>query len=326
LAEQPSPLKRYYYTLRIPRTAQGCENAVSRIAQKFSQLTGLVVNEARCQSTRDWTEEGIQYREDFIVLTYLAVEEIKPYTATFGSEFLGVTSSEFGVFESYRECLSQLEHQEEIFESATEFEALASTCVEGSQVPHRSYILRIDGLSAKEGKEKLKRPLKRLFAFTDRFRGSVDPALDTQIQDLVESMGGAWAHKWAGVSFYYAKNVLPIRFESMGYFPVAHECEVQLNDVRNIFIQMGSKRVIARCSTVESAPGTTAVYLELVRDYNANNSSPLSETLTYFTFEECMSDRARALDEAMSRKLKPAGAFCRKTYRSRYEMQIIRRN
>jgi hypothetical protein len=29
---------------------------------------------------------------------------------------------------------------------------------------------------------------------------------------------------------------------------------------------------------------------------------------------------------AVSRKLKPAGAFCRKTYRSRYEMQIIRRN
>lgn len=316
------PDKRFYYQIKLPQTNRSCEQEAVELAQRFSEVTGLKVIDRVCKGTLELPDGDAKYSVYSVMLTYLAKREAHPYSVFFGNAFMDVPGASTGIYPTYAACLSNLERQAALFEGQTGYRAVAATCQEGSYSYEKTFVLRIDGFSSDP---QLKEPKLRLYSFTAMFRGQADATLWTTVEHVVARLGAQVATSGRNAVFYYSKYPLPVRYEYLGEFILAEECASQLDEARAIFSNLGSKMVIARCLADKDPKFAGRATLEIVRDRASGDPSYVTNESQYYSYSECLNDRARLMDEASSRGYTPLGVLCRKTWSDKYEAQLFKK-
>lgn len=303
-----SGLKRFYYQIKVPQTNLGCLGAAAKLAQKFSAITGLSVIENGCRSEITFVDNNSAHVLYSLGLTYLATNEVFPYSAFLGAENLNIPHPAVGVFSTYSECLASLPKQLELYENKTSFHVIAGTCLEGTYETYKkTYVLRIDGFS--KGL-KLNSPNLKLYAHTLNFQGQANENFRAQLEEvfLLEGVFIAWRNESS--IYYYNQYPLLINQENLGEFMNINECESQLAEARSIFSLLGSKNIAVGCLQGKYF-NSKKVYLEIVRG-SAGGRNYTVDTHQYFSQTECLNDKPRIIDGAISAGHKPLGVLYRR--------------
>ena len=316
-ANDPRELKRFYYKLSVlSETSLTCEQQADMLKARFASISKTLVVESLCKGQNEILDVNQVYRTNKIILTYMSERELVPYTAYFGNEYFGTPGAAEGIYTSYKACLTDMQSKVTSFETLTGLSVVGASCQRGTYTYDKNFVLKIDGLSS-DPKQK---PNQKLYAFAFKSRGSLNLGLLEDIKQLVAKIGGEAVTLINGTVFYYSKNPISVGQNSFGIFEDSNHCNLQVNDVKDILTRAGSKNHIALCVKDVDYPATE--YLEVVSDNSLLNTTSLSLP-GYFSFEECMDDKSRAMDEATSRGFKPLGAICKK-FMNGYEMQIFR--
>ncbi|MBK9294512.1 MAG: hypothetical protein IPM57_08715 [Oligoflexia bacterium] len=319
LANNELALKRFYYQIKIPQTNQSCSQEASKLAQRFSDVTGLNVIENGCRGEVEFADTESAYKMYSVGLTYLSIKEIFPYSALVGMDVMGIPHSAVGMFSTYSECLGALQKQSEFYEEKTGYQIIASTCLEGTYETYKkSYVLRIDGVA----KNNLSEPNSKLYALPLKFQGQLNSNLRVQLESFLVSKGASIVWENENVIFYYKKYPLLISQEVLGEFTDADECESQIDEARKIFLNLGNNDAVVGC-----LPGkyfnSKKVYLEVVRE-SSGGSNYFIDIHQYSSQAECLNDKPRLIDEAASRGHKPLGVLFRKEKEGKFLLHLFR--
>jgi hypothetical protein len=306
-ADQPT-LKPFSLRLEVPADSSGCGDRTTSAGMggSFSNQTGLTVTGANCVGSNTVTENGSTYKTDIVVVNYMAENEAVPVNSIFGgSAFEGVTSSFAPLFSTYADCLNARKSQEANFATQTKLPVFVSYCAAPESVGDHGYSLVVMGFGT---------PDRKLFAFMqdNAAMGDLDPRVLAAVQNAIVQQDGYVVYSDANRVFFYAPYNLAVTVGNMGSFEVPAQCEQQIAQASTIYNADNLLGVKALC--VPIAPQSTEVELTVV----GGGSSSLTEdygypSAKYATFEDCMSDESRVLQNAASSGRGVIGAICERS-------------
>ena len=290
--------REFRFWTRLPQTSLSCEAQASALAERFEQATRTTPNSVRCLGSARISAEGQVYALESIELTYAAREELEAYVAVLGSGQSDEPSDNMGAYNTFADCLADLAKQSAAFQQHTRLTAVSATCEKAGMAYRSPYVLKVSGFGI---------PAKRLYAAELVFYTEMDEQLRQRILGLYALNGASLARVNDMRVLYYSKNPVRIRRETPAYFPHVSQCQSQEADFRGIIARNGAKNAIVRC--LKGPAGRFA--LEGAHDSARLLSSDFgTRSPRYYSFEECLADRERMLNDSVSRGAAPLGGLC----------------
>ncbi len=296
---QTPPTTTFHYAVRIPATAQTCQQEADTLGARFSAVTKTKVSEATCRGTITISADGTSYNLYSLLLTYQG-KRVYPTTAVLaGSNLSTIPGDGSGIYDTYASCVADIDGQTKNFSAATSLTTLDAFCTTTGDVSGSTYKLQMDGVGTKTNS---------LYVFDPRLIGATDPQLQSGIENLVATSGGMITKVYGAQIFYYAPYALNLSHRMLGIFHNASECESQISDAAAIFTKAEAKNIIVRClsnGTGTRAPST--YYLEIIHDGSSLVSEDWGTRNKFYSFNECMSEKARIVQDGGQNSL---GGIC----------------
>ncbi len=284
-ADEGKPLNTYTYRVRLAQTERSCAEEAAMLGQRFQSATGFEVVKAECVGSAEMRDSEGSHLLNILVVSYKAEYRANAFSAVIDPEAywplpLDNASS---LYDTYSECAEDLSTQANFFEDNTGLVSVAAYCdPKNSGSP--AYRLKIESFGT---------PKVRLFAFHG-FRNFGEQA-NASVLEMIRKTGAVVTKEKSGEVFYYAAKPVNMSRESFGGFPNADHCTAQEGDAIKILQKLGAKEMILRCSPRAELSG---VELQAVSDTNWFLSNDFgSRSPVYYSFQECMQDKPRYLEE-----------------------------
>jgi len=292
----PPQLRTYQYWARIPQTSLSCQEEANQLAARFTAATGFAVSEKICRGVVDATYDGVKTPLYSLLISYQAPNQPYMYKAMFGfMDFQREPTSTEGAYATYNDCAADLSAQSANYERETSLKAMAAYCMPSDM--GTSYLLEVEGFGS---------PTHRLYVMNSAFDGT----LTREIHNALDSfIAGLNAHVVAHADthyFYYRDTSLELRQNMFGSFSNPAECAAQLDAISSLYTKAGSKQKIVACLQYGNDMALNGLADgEMLFSFHVN--------AVYYSFDECMQDRARAIQANTSYR-EPYGAVCTQDY------------
>jgi hypothetical protein len=287
-------LRSQEYWVRIPATSQSCEVEAALLAERFQKSVNVASVEKECLGVIDVQFDGVPTQLYSILVTYSSERPVVPYSALLGGVVnYNSRSVNQGEYTTYGDCVADLVDQSANYSVQTGLTPVAAYCSPSRAGLEHRYVLQIDGFGSP----------KRQLQILHQNVGNGDASLTAAFRSLVASQGAAIVRTVRDAILYYQEQSVAVRQHRFGFFSDVAQCEIQRQTVADLFKSTGSKTVpIVACQAEESAGG--ALWLQGAADGYAYLDGRES-SVRYYTFGECMQDRARAIRKGA------LGAICR---------------
>ena len=303
LADGTPNLKAFSYRVEVPADQAGCTRAQSNIAGLFATSTGTQVTGSSCTENKPFIDAGQQFTTAVVIVNYLAEAEAVPYRAVMGGrEFMGVSSNTAGIFATYKECLSVLSAQTGNFMPQTGLAVVAGYCDASTDSLMPGYALTLEGFG---------KPAKQLYAYGEDTNFYNAPEEMVAIKAAIGQMGGNEVYGDDSRVFYYNEYQIDLTITELGYFSATEQCVAQQVEAQSIFVKAGLTAVSALC-TSDSAQDETRRHLTVVAGgLSMANSNYGYGSVRYATFDDCVNDRGRVVQNETNNGSNILGAICK---------------
>jgi len=280
--------QKFHYAVRVPQTSRSCQQEAEALATTFAIQKGVTVLEAACRGVIPVSAKGESYNLYSLLLTYQSASKAKITSVTLSSGLLSQPGDGQGIYESYSACLADIPNQLKNFVAATSLTPLDTFC---SNTPHLGgnlYKMQIDGFGVMT---------HSLYVFNPRLSVDADEDLLIKLQALVANSGGLITRVYGTQIFYYSKYDLNLSSRMMGLFHNANECLSQIDAATEIVKKGGATQAIVRClrsTKVSAGP----IFLQAFHDGYPNIFEDVGYTNTFYSFDECMGERARIIGDS----------------------------
>ncbi len=314
----PAPLPTFDYAVRIPATDNTCDEEAIQLRQRFEAASGITALSATCRAKVALTADGTTYPLYSLAVSYAAESELLPYSSIYGRAPIMGTGASDGAYDSYQACLADLPAQLAFF-GRTGLAAVASYCLPTGNDDQSQYALQIDGFGT---------PVQQLYVFNPDYLGTPASRTEAQVDDMLEADGATIALRSPRGIFYYADAPTALRHEQLANFDnqdsqvSRDQCEGQKADAEAIFAAAGSTHTLVLC-----LPLYDAMSLEAFHDAPAElNDDQGSSSSRYDSYDECISDRARAIAELVAKDIPILGGLCEPSLGSDslYDLHLFR--
>lgn len=290
---------QFEFKVRIPATVSGCVADAQNLATKFSLSAPNIYHaHGRCVASATFVDQGQTFTVDTIVVNYDSNSELKIYTATI-SESEESIANPFGSepYPTYKSCIDDLADQARVFLQATKLQPLALSC----EPKNSDYALVIEAVGTSR---------QNVYQFVD---DAAQIAHDDQwfawISNKMQSAGAHITKKSGNSVFYYAKRPINISSHQIVRLYSVEQCEAQRDEAVALYRQLGAENSLAACHTqgLENQKVgldiLTTIEDTLYSDYGAQST-------VYFSFQDCMEDRASIERKAKASGVFPFATFC----------------
>jgi hypothetical protein len=306
LAATSQAAQSYSYQIRIPDRGQSCEAEASNLAQKFAHLAQVQVTGSSCLSSTTVVEDSGSYILHSVLVNYDAARPLRPYSAYIGrGDMFQNPGNIVGLYSDLGSCLGEIKAESDIFTRATGLEVLAATCEPGTLGLGGDYVLHIDGVG---------QPAQRLYAFSPSYPGQALSPFSAELKDLLTQSGSTLAKLVDTDLLYYAKASLNLKLDYAGSFSDESQCQSQLADARQIYLNAHDSWVKTKCSSEEIGQDT-GVFLHTLNVLHMGDMMVISDfgenSIHYLTFDECRKDRERVLNSLTAHGQNIYGGICR---------------
>jgi hypothetical protein len=270
---------------RFNRSAQAIENS------QIQNVSGS------CEGTHNVTDnDGTTYGVDTVVVSYLSTSQVQFYRANFtGQAFLDEPSAGTGLFDTYSACLAQLDKQQASFEAQTGLTAVATYC-QHDTLGSKTFSLTVEGFGV---------PKAKLYEYTPAAEAlqSKSTQLLQAAQLAITTSGGQLTYVDDAHVFYYSKYSVPVTEMTLGEFKSVTECSVQLEDAKAALSTLKLDNGQALC--------TDDGNMEIVgAGITYANGRTEDRQDRYASFEDCMKDKVRVVQNATSAGGHIVAALC----------------
>lgn len=290
-----APVQSHQYWVRIPQTNISCEEEANRLALKFETATQLKVTEKLCRGTIDATMGKEKVKLYSLLLTYPAEQKVSIKSTQLEATSFGRYHSPKPAYDTYSDCVADLENQVQHFERQTQLPAIAAFC-DRAKSTLTGFALEIQSAG---------KPAAELNAFLLE-TPEVDARLEQDVRQFVESLGAQVVRDRGTTLFYYSAKPLSIRQPIFSNFTSPERCERQIEAIHAILRDSGSTKAYVRC--LPSSNGMFTRTYTLADGWAFLSRSEAEDV--YYSFDECMSDRTRVLNERKNHWNAAVGALC----------------
>jgi hypothetical protein len=296
---QTPPPETFHYAVRIPVTAQTCQQEATALGARFATTKGVTVNSATCSGIIPITADKANYNLYSLLVTYQG-KRVYPSTAIIGASSLSTTPGDGpGIYDTYASCVADIPAQTTNFAAATSLTTLDAFCTAVGDMGGFKYKLQMDGVGTKTNS---------LYVFDPKLSGNVDPQLQTGLQNLVATSGGAITKVVGNQIFYYAKYALDLYTGMLGIFHNADECQSQVADAAAMLTNAGAKNIIVRClNDGMNIRVASTYYLDVIHDGPSSVVEDYGYNNRFYSFNECMGEKPRIVQDGGKNTL---GGIC----------------
>jgi hypothetical protein len=296
----------FSYRTTVPADAEvTCDQAAQGVAKRLAQATGANVTGSSCSATRNFQDHTQTYSQYVVIVNYTASYEAIPYEARMTSQISAEKAiGDSPLFMNYADCLKTLAEQKTLFQKNTGLQLVAGHC-EASEADdqNQGYYLNLEGFG---------QPQKQLYGYAVSVDSIsyVDPATTAATVDAITKAGGTVAYSDNAVVYYYSANDIFVVTATLGLFDSEDACNKQVQDAKKIYSGSGMSSTHAFCvqyyssnlpqrelTVVGTGIGT------LFEDYGNHSAK-------YASFDECMTDKPRVLQNLKSEGQSVLGAIC----------------
>ncbi len=294
------------YSFRVVVPADGpCATQAASIAKAFAAAAADVtgVNGA-CEGEQSLANEGYTYKQNIIVVSYLADSPAVPVRAIFGGidDFLGTTISG-GLFPSYQSCLDARAHQLKLFTRYVGLPVVDSRCKTGNDLTNAAWSLVIESFGSAKATLYGMDPLE----FSDPGTEATATDVLQLASQMIQKYGGHVAYAGGHKIFYYSSVGEQVTVEAGPLFEKLSQCQSQFSEAQKIFNSAHGADVAVICH----ANNPSSIRLFAVGRYADQAMREIDgNTTTYSSFKECLNDRARVLQNLLSEGATVYGALC----------------
>jgi len=247
---------------------------------------------------------------------YLADEKSYPYSGILsrdGGTYMSEPNTGKGFYTNFDTCASDIANQTARFEQQTGTMVVGVSCLPANGYASEGFYMQLDGFWKKDtSPEAPKLPLRKLYAF------SVDPqegrypevpnavlaVLNKQGLDVV--VGGE-----QGFFLYYGARPAELRVGRLAYVDEYANCVAQQQDAANIFTASGATMVFPLCLANIVGEQVGSAHLTVIGDgYSTLTDDYGNHSPKYYSFGECMNDKARYMEELKANYRNPLGIIC----------------
>ena len=292
------PNRQYNYLVRVPATSLSCEQEANLLLQRFLGATKITEAQGTCKEVLNVTFNKKSYSLYSLMITYQAQSPMTPYSNTWGTTSqTGIPEGLLGgMYDTFHDCLEALPLKTQQYETYTQLPAVSAFCEVASH--GHQFLLQVDGFGT---------PVNRLFTYHPRYTST--PELRAFIPELITKMGGQAAFTFEANSYYFAPQMLQIGEQSFGIMDSAAHCDAQTEEATNIMQKAGSTIMYTICT------GRSGTILQAIADSSSYIRSDFGTySRNYYSWSECMNDKARVLADEASMGNRPFGAICRPDY------------
>ncbi len=294
----------FNYFAQIPKTGLSCNQEASNLGVRFTQATHLQVTRAQCAGEPVITSGGKSHSFYSLSLDYLADSEVEPYVASIGTN-PNAALAESTDYSTFEECKSDLNKQSVLFAQETKLLAVSATCsptTPDSEDQNTRYSVFIQSFGE---------PVKQLRYFQIATEGAPNSSYFTKATSILSSLGATivrTSHE-GGIS-YYSGDVLSLNQVALAHFSELSQCRQQIESANQICSATGATHFVSDC--LPSLSATDGFSLEAVYDsYSLVSTDFGMHSPRYPKFQECMSDRARAVRAVSESQGQPSlGGIC----------------
>jgi len=305
-------LKPFSLRLEVPSKSETCDLLANEIGNRFTFQTGVGSRYA-CTGSRTIGSNETVYT---IVLSYLAENEILPTQAIFGgSDSLGNPLSNIAVFATYSDCLAQQNVQEVNFQKETGLPVFVSYCEAASAGFDQGYSLTVEGFGKAQ---------RQLHIYSNVYSYSAnDSSVLTGVMKAIASSGGDIVLNIKGQVFYYSEYNIHVTVSDVARVASESECQQQGSSLQSIATSESMNGLTVLCTGK-----TPDIYITLVGVGGLSEpDSPEAIPTDYFSFADCMADRARVGQNLSSDGAKVLGEICGKSDDNKsYRMDVYLKN
>ncbi len=309
----------YVYQALIPATQRSCVAEAEALAQRFSDITGAMVEAAQCVSAVNFPADETTYPMYSLAIRYRAESAIYPYSASIGKPDL-FYSPKVPFYNSFKACLDDIDTQVQFFQEHTGLASVAATCEE-NRAYEPTYTLRIDGFD----KSRSAKPKKSLFHFAPQFRAHVSNERFNAIGNLLNIQGAVIARQEQGNYAYYSVASARIHSDRLAGMPT-QECLAQVEHANRMFVKGGARNALVWCLP-QSDDNNEYSDLHVIHDASSSLSSDFGSSVPRsYSFQECLSYRELALSDARNEHV--LGGICRPSAldtSGTYEVELFRK-
>jgi|GEM_PF-3679737 len=290
------------YWVRVPATRFTCQEEASFLAQRFTEATRIPVKTSVCRGVVHAKFDGALVTLYSLLLNFDLKDKVDLYRASIGGYSDAFQAdTKLGVYSKYEECLAQIPLQADLYARNTGLSVAAAYCEPMNYLGSYQYTLNVEGFG---------QPKARLFLFNlslNYFNDGFDVALHQEVLGFLKSFGAEIVRTVGSVSYYYMRDDINFNQYIFGTFKNNNECVEQEETATSILNAFGVSRSIVHC-VEQSGNKEYALYsLTGGKRVFVNENRLLTN---YYSFSECMEDRARVLSSGGYDKAL-AGAICR---------------
>ena len=285
----------FSYRAEVPSTGASCDNNAKAIGVLFQKSSGASVTGTSCIGQNTVTESGHSFAKDIVRVDYVADRELAPTRAVLGGqEFLGQIYEHSGLFLSYSACLGQLAAQKQNFERETGLTSVVGYCESDPEYNVPSYSLVVESFGVAK---------RHLYLLSDQ-RTSAEPSTLVSLAEakVIIEAGGSIVFTDPTHIFYYNKTPVSVGASVISYFSSENQCTEQQQMAKSIYVNAGTPSVTVLC--VNRGLMVVSRYGYQVQEFTGR-MTPL-----YSTYSDCMSDRARVIQNYTAMGDQPLGALC----------------
>jgi hypothetical protein len=315
LASRAAPtapkLHPFSYRLKLPISTASCADHAKQVASDFAiGATKAQTVAGICQSRQTvTTAQGETYELDIVLINYLATTEQHPARTVFGADtFMGMPHANAGVYATHAECLDEIAVQIPTFTTETGLTPFASYCQASTNDMYPGFSMTIESFG--EFKK------RRLFSFSLDGQATFESD-GTEITQAalaaIKTVGARVVSAGATRIFYYFEYPIQISNPALGVFQEMDQCTSQMATAHAIYAKGGLEGVSAFCLVSPPPVSLTGKVKDayVLMTVGAGQSVIMdSSSAQYETFDECMGDIDRLVQNELSNGRKIVGGLC----------------
>ena len=307
----------FSYRVVVPADAP-CAAEAASMAKTFAAAASVAGASGTCEGEQSLANNGYTYKQNIIVVSYLAESPVVPVRAIFGGvdDFLGTTISG-GLFPSYRACLDARASQLKLFTKYTGLAVVDSRCETGNDLTNAAWSLVIEGFGSAQSMLYGLSPLQ----FYDQGTDTAGNEVLQLASQMIQKYDGHVVYVGDRKIFYYSSVGEQVTVAAGPLFEKLAQCQSQLSEAQKIFNSLHGADVAVICH----ADNPSSIHLVAVGHYADQTMREVdADMITYASFKDCLNDRAREEQNLHSEGVTVYGVLCAPSVRelTGYSMHV----
>lgn len=291
-----------FYRIKVPVHQISCEQEATKLGDRYRELSKTSALTVRCGGTTKIVNQQKEFLFYILDLQYSVPEDIvlpMIQSTYYGRPILGSgASNQYGLYSELSECLKDLSKRTKEFFEVTNHPVLASTCERAVSEYKTTFVVRIDTL----GSPKIH--LDVVDGFTSEFKTA---PLNKAVEKIILANAGVIVAREDNFIYFYSKTTISPYRHSFGDMR-KNECQRQLPELNRILKILPAKEVTTGCLSYELSEKTLERIEAVWNQFRILTS--YREQEFYYGFDECLSDRERAISQWRSRGYPVNAALC----------------